>query len=938
MSLFRNPIVYPLSIVWLLSLQPLQGASSLPSYTIEDKEEAFLVRRIAEFWKDQDYAIVKGQIIDFLEKYPKSTIHDHLRGILGDLYLQENAYQEALTEYEQIHSAEILEKIVCNKLQALYELGAFEQMIAAGKPFLAKTSEELELRKDEFHFLMAEAYFRKGIAMQEEQERLPYFALAEPLYEEVLSTSFNDPTMFALAEIYRLRNEPKKAASFFTELSKRHPEQAEELLFHAALAEAQFDKNQAIETFTKVIDRNGAKTHDAALNRLILYFQENRYQDVIDAYPQIASTFDSSKQKTLQYMMGRSFFALSEFEKSSMWLTKYLENADTSLPELRNALLMQLNAAQNMKREELYHSTLSRLHSSFPEDPELAQAEFIHAMMLKEIGDFAASEQKLEELIAQKNAFDNPETLYLEYCLVTYSNEHYEKSYKFLVSFLDQFPTSEHTPVAWKYLLASALNLLKENANEPSGYTKEAFYSDLTKVLAVEGVLTPNEKKECLFLQGKIAYELKHYQESLGHLNSYLALYPDQPSASETHLLIALCHHKLNNEPDLFCKHAEAALKDNPELENKSSIHLELYNVYLSLIGPQEEKASETLVSHAADHLYKAMMLQDLPIKLENRLWLTNHYYLKACNMPLAFETDGSVPQNHEHEYARASLLLQGILLDPITKNLIPLSKEESILEWEVVRYANILGRENKRTKKIALLQELIEQQNYHPDWNWQLQKEALIELAKTYELEGRLEEAFETFSFVATSAPNAPTFLSEYAFLNATRLGFQMMPKESKKEENSAIFKTLNDLKEIQIRKTPLSEPLHLDAACEYASIRAEIAPEKEQTLRYMFFLNRIKEDYENKEDPMISSYHKMLGENREKAQLYQTYNEFINAEIIRCQSILAFEDGQKERGGQLANEAKGLLSSLNEKTTSYYLNLRIKSSLKALEKGKLL
>ena len=37
----------------------------------QSDEEAFLIRRIAEFWKDGDFGIVKTQIVDFLDKYPK---------------------------------------------------------------------------------------------------------------------------------------------------------------------------------------------------------------------------------------------------------------------------------------------------------------------------------------------------------------------------------------------------------------------------------------------------------------------------------------------------------------------------------------------------------------------------------------------------------------------------------------------------------------------------------------------------------------------------------------------------------------------------------------------------------------------------------------------------------------------------------------------------
>ena len=54
----------------LFFLEPQNGyahqkkeASSIQSST---DEEAFLIRRIAEFWKDGDYSLVKTQILNFL--------------------------------------------------------------------------------------------------------------------------------------------------------------------------------------------------------------------------------------------------------------------------------------------------------------------------------------------------------------------------------------------------------------------------------------------------------------------------------------------------------------------------------------------------------------------------------------------------------------------------------------------------------------------------------------------------------------------------------------------------------------------------------------------------------------------------------------------------------------------------------------------------------
>ena len=67
MSIFSRALVKGvyLHLAGLVILGTLLEAApqQLSSYHVEDKEEAFLVRRIAEFWKDQDYGVVTHSII-----------------------------------------------------------------------------------------------------------------------------------------------------------------------------------------------------------------------------------------------------------------------------------------------------------------------------------------------------------------------------------------------------------------------------------------------------------------------------------------------------------------------------------------------------------------------------------------------------------------------------------------------------------------------------------------------------------------------------------------------------------------------------------------------------------------------------------------------------------------------------------------------------------
>jgi TolA-binding protein len=915
-----------------------------PYYQIDDKEEAFLVRRIAEFWKDQDYGMVKSQIISFLSKYPKSKINDHLRGILADLYLQENTYEDALSMYSLIQSPQINEKIILNKLQCMYELNFFDAMIASGSPYLTKNNAEIEERKDEFRFLMGEAFFRASLLEENKSKKIEYLSKSEPLYESVLTSSFSDPSMFALAEIYRTKKDFVKANKFYSALAESHPERREDLLFHAALAQSEFDRALAIKTFSEIVSKGGPKAQDASLNNLILLFQEDRYKEVINAYPSMISSVANEKKSLLNYMIGRSYFALEDYKNSSDWLKQYVFASSEPTLELRNALLMQLNSAKNLKDEFLYQETMMKLQTAFPKDAELPQAIFVHAIMLKEKDDYNSALVKLEDILENHPNFDSPESLLLEYSIISHQAKNWEKSHKALTQYLKKYPNSNHANSAWKYLLSSGINLLKEkDAGLDTSYSRENFYDDLKKILATKDALSEKERQECLLLQGKMGYELGRYNEAIKTLNSYLSTYTNDATLSEAHLITALCHNKQKSDLKLFTEHAEAALKGNPKLENRSAIHLELYNTYLSLISnaapnSKTQAKDKELYQLAADHLYSALEDKQINVKTENKLWLANYYYDKSAKLPELFELDGSKADEKTNPiYQKSKHILENILTIENDK-LKNISKDQTYLEWEILKLANMRGREGMLDKKIELLKSLIEEQTNHPDWNFKLQKEALVELAKAYDLAGKKENSYETYKFVVDHYKKESNFASLYANLHALRMKFANMSSEEKREDNAEVTKILSDLKELQIRKSAASEPLHLEAALEYAWIRVQLAKEDEKAFKYLFFLNRIKEDFNDKDDPMCISYHKALKENSQKAKIYETYIQFVDAEIQRCNASFAEVEGKSSKANEFNNKAKDILTNFAKENDSYYyLKVRSNLSLAALKKSKI-
>lgn len=911
-------------------------ANEIPStMEVKSEEEAFLVRRIAEFWKDRDFVLVKRQIHSFLDKYPSSPINDQLRGILGDLYLQEKQYPEALQAYSKISDPYIEEKVIVNRLQCHYELNNYLSLAKEGKPYLDISAKRIGDRKDELYFLVAESLFRQALDTTDPSIKGDLAAQARPLYEDIKETSFNKHAKLALAEIYNILSDHEKAASYYLEVANAYPEQSEELLSQAALSQAEYDPQLAIHTFSQIIDMKGEKANEAAINRLILFFQEEEFDNVIKYYPEVAVTVDE-KKPTINYIVGRSYFALHDFKNASDFLARYIDSQESASPHLKNALLMQLNCTQQNGNDNLCDQTITRFKNHFMDDKELNQALFIHAMMLKGRGDLVGAEAELAQIM-QDAQFEDKASLFLEYGLVCHENEKWPESYTTLKTYISLYPEGEHRNVAWKYFLSASLNRLK-HLDSDSAYSKSLFYDDLALVLNEQStskeILNPEEEKDCRLLSAKTAYELQRYSVAASQLDAFIKDYPTDQTVGEAHLLLGISHQNLDADPELFYSNIEKALALNPQLTDQSSLHLQLYNAYLAKIEimhqtttkeRMNQQAQDKLYDLAAEHLYKALQLNNNKIKDENKLWLANHYYMK-------------IKQNEQKtpnmELINRATGLYAPMLTGNNQHLVAISEDSLFLEAEVLKFAELLNLKQDYSLKMVVLKDLAEQQtrNTSLDWNYQLQ--TLLELAQSYEVLKDKESALDTYAFIQKASQGLPSYINDFATLHASRLTFNLMDQDFRNDKNEQILGMLNHLKDLQIKKSPASEPLHLEAALEYAYIRGNIADAAQQDERYLFFLDRLKEDFLSEEDAMTREYHAKLNRLPEKQSVYDAYMTFVDAEMLRTKAKIEHRKNRLALAEELNSKALSKLAEVkNSDALTPYLNEKVQESVQSIE-----
>lgn len=885
----------------------------------QSDEEAFLIRRIAEFWKDGDFPIVKTQIVRFLDQYPESSSKDFFLGILGDIYLQENNYEAALKTYESVRDQAVIAKTFVNKLQCYYELDQYEDLVKEGRPYLSSNTDEAHERKEELHFLLGEALFRGALALDDEEKKRALAREAQSYYHTLTEGEYHEVSRFAMAEIDVILGDYEKGAAAYRSLASQHPQMKEDLLFQVGSLEARYDKEKAIETFKEVQEMEGKKAREAAFNLIALLFQKRSYEEVIHRCESLEKGIPEEHLPSFQFMVGKSYFCIKQYQNATSSLKKYIDSTYIPSDQLKNALLIQMTCAHQIGDEALFSNTFDKLDSLFPGDEEIPKALFMHAMLLKEQGAISKADEKLKMIKTNYRAFDHQESFLFEYGLLAHQNERWLEAYEAFNTYVATFEDSHRTDGAWKLFLSSALNLYK-HCEEEAGYSKSMFLQDLQKVSVHLDCLNESEKQDYALLYAKTAYELNEPLKALHCLQDHIFKREcgkvEHMALAEAHFIAGLCFSEIGSDPSAFCMHLEKAMELNPDRYDSASSHLHLYNAYLSLAGYGEEgrvsfdtSQQKEFIDSAAQHLEEAIAQGDTPIKKENRLWLADHYYQQVKNAEENWQEGLSSLPDMMDAAEKASFHYQSLLF--LDHQLIPITADTLYFEHEVLKFAKLLGYQGKHQKKLDLLKQLLKQECAQSELNWNFQNEAFFELGTAYEALGEKEKAYETYSFIHTLDSPASSVLASYAVLEETRLHFELLEEELRNENNEEMLSILNNLKELQIRKHPNSEPVHLEAALEYAKIRSLISDNAQKDARYLFFLSRIKEDFMSQEDLVTKDYLKILERQTSKKDLFDAYMKFIDAEKMRLEAKNFY---RQERLGEMEELHENALTLYNE------------------------
>lgn len=815
-----------LAITWIAAahavLTPLEGKVS--------GKEALTLRRIAEFWKDGDYAIAQKQIRSFLDQFPESPASDHLNVMLGDLYFQEKNYQEAYTSYNTLTTDEFLEKTHFARLYCLSQLHDYEGLLSRVQGYFEKEHDKEELL--EAHYLIADALLHVAATMtdSEEQQKLAQEALVH--HQLLEGTRLQEDALFAYAELQKILKNHSVAITTYLSLAEKYPSQREDLLFQAATLQFFVDKSQALETFRTVADLRGKMEPAATFNFLTLLLETGQYDALIQNYEERSQALPENKSSLIKFYVGSSHAALHHFEEAKSVLRAFLEVETLYTSQTKKGMLTLLHCAQETKDMAIVDLVVEKMKKT-PKDDDLARALLLRSQLSIDTNDFAKATLDLKQVMQEFPAFGDRSSLLYTTALLLSKEGAWDESIVNWELFVQDYPDSPHLHSAYRHLINCSLKL----GDKPRTLTFVRLFLEKN---------FDTDKKDIIFLLGKLLYETGEFSESLAILNHYVS--EIDPLSYEGHLIISNCHNRLQSPPEHFIHHAEKVLVLKPDFAGKSHLQLHLFNAYLQLGGHEVM---------AAKHLTEAFLEGNLPIKWENQLWLTEYFISQA--------------QKDKESIAQAEMLM---------KRCLESSKDLLSLESLLLKYSDLLGANHLTTERVAILSRLVDEQKNNPTLEWKYQRKALFELAHAHEQQGSKEEALKEYTQIIEESSQVASYTGFAALLHKTRLQLAL------RTENTALDpEILNDLKELQIRKNIQSEPLHLEAALDYAKLRSQEYELELQNERYLHLLSRIKDDFLSQDDLISKEYAEERLQSPEKERLFQSYMSFVEAEILKLQ-----------------------------------------------------
>lgn len=817
--------------------------------------ERVALKKLSGYWEEQDRSMSEVAIRDFLLQYPQSGYCEQLYAMLGDLYFAQKNYPQAIEAYSQISEKEYKRKTYFHLLHSLYSANHHEEFLDSADLFLkdpyAKKEEIVTIL-----FELAEVSYAQGQHAKEEGERKRFFEKALQSYQALLGSSFEKEILLPLAELYSFFQDYPKAAKTYLKLAEITPDREEEFLFHVASLQVLYDKKSALHTFDRVINLKGPLSKKAGYNLLALLFQMQRYSDVITASVYIDKQVPEDKVAMTQYYLGKSLFHEKDFEGAAEVLEDLLAKADSEefQAQLIPTLLACAKEMQNLSLCDRITQTIGPEHSLFE------HSLLLHARLSRLHKEWSVAREDLEQLLKIYPDHQEKEGLSYDIALLLMQEGKEDAAIEAFSSFLAEYPKSHYKKDALRNLLHLSSLQIKKGG-------EEAFAALLKNALSEEGYFSEKEEQEIRFLLGQTLLHLQKKQAAAEELTLFVNSYPEHPQTPVAYLLLANCHQ--HTDPLLYTSCLEKALALNPDLSQESKWHRLLFNAYLKLSESSLPAEKAKWLQCAANHLFK---ITDGSATQENQRWLAD-YYLKT-----------------EKDTSKAIAVLE---------RLIHLGGKSPLLsvntEAEVIRLSSLYRSRKEYDKATALLQKLVMEQKKHPDWEWKHMRMAQFELGTLYALLEKYDQAIDLYQELISSSSHLSSYFALAAKLELAKIKSTQLASLEKESQRKQISELCDILKEVEVKRQLVSEPLHIEAGLCYVDLKTQLAPPNLRSEKKSLLLAQVKKELTDFNQEIAQKEESSSGLEEKKA-LLASYLAYIDIQISSLQKEASLTKTKEE------------------------------------------
>lgn len=827
-----------LSFGHVLADQPSQG-------------EVLHVRRIVGLWQEGEQELARKEMRHFFQRHPASPLKSQLNLLIADEEYHQGHYREALRYYNQIPPAALDADAEARCLDCYYRCGDHEEIVRRLSPRISTSDID---QRSIYQYAQALAH----LGRHEE-------AIAQ--FERLYNTSLESPAKMALVKSYVVLDQPEQAVDLLLAMAEDSDDQSDELLLQAALLQSQYDADAAAKTIGRI---QGTGIESGAFCQALILFQAGDFRQLWDRRDHFLSSVDEGQKMQINLYLGRAALALGLWSEAEQLITPLAAGDKQD----KIVLASLVACAQGRKQLEKAEAHLSRFETSFPDDPLLGRLVLAQAESYHQLSQPVAALNSVERVLELSKDPKEREKAALLRVVILCDQAHWRECHHRVEDFLAEYAASDQRVPLHKLLIKATIGQLEDTqlTADERELIQQRLVGEITALIGASADLTEDERISCLLQLASVQYARKNYVQARFYAKQLIEQHPKDQRLAQAHLLMAYCHYQ-ENEWQPFIEHAETALALQPDSADGDKVRLNLFGVYLQLAraaGETSEGESGN-IARAADHLYTVIQRGKTEVKPDNLRWLIGFYYANAVSGIDECAIQPLAPCKKRELAERALYLL--------TKLPSPAEFKD---RWMSSQLLAIVGRGEDRRRELETI--LAYAWPNAPQLKRELVR-ARFALASVLESDGDTRGALKLYETFAPAERAQDPRIYDMAQLRLARLKYSQLSAPN----DSQVQSVLQQLRDLQNRRTLAHEPIHLEAAYERAHIAAMMqSPDSPATL-LVANLKQAKREITAEEDIVSRDYHTSRRADSAKNAIYQAYLSLFDARIAQLEAEIA-------------------------------------------------